>query len=190
MRLDMRRICGSAVLAGAINGKQALSLLLAETGEDPRAPEYVFLDFERVKTATASFMRESGVALRDIKRKQRSNLYPVFANCNDEIRDELRVLADPPRHDALVTCFVDREGNVSRPSLIGSLDPAQRRTFDLVSRHKITDAGELMRQYGKGEGTSRTTAWNNRLASLALLGIVIERNEGRTKRYQPLFAGI
>ncbi len=74
-------------------------------------------------------------------------------------------------------------------SPLGELDPKQRLTFDLVCEHGETDAGALMRSYGESEGLKHATAWNNRLASLASRGLVIEQSYGRAKRYRPLFAG-
>ena len=62
-------------------------------------------------------------------------------------------------------------------------------TFDLVQERGETDAGELMRDHGEKEGVKQT-AWNNRLASLAGLGLVIEIAQGRAKRYKPLFEGV
>ncbi len=69
---------------------------------------------------------------------------------------------------------------------LGDLDPKQRVTFDLVCERGETDAAELMRQYG---GTKTQTAWNNRLAALAALGLVVEMSQGRAKRYKPLLQG-
>jgi hypothetical protein len=45
-----------------------------------------------------------------------------------------------------------------------------------------------MRDYGESEKTKVQTAWNNRLASLAGLGLVVELSQGRAKRYRSLFA--
>jgi hypothetical protein len=66
----------------------------------------------------------------------------------------------------------------------------QRRTLDLVLERGETDAGELMRAHGAEERTTHTTAWNNRLASLAFLGLLVEKSHGRAKKYRPLFEGI
>jgi len=43
-----------------------------------------------------------------------------------------------------------------------------------------------MREHGESEGVKQT-AWNNRLAALAGLGLVVELSQGRAKRYRPLF---
>lgn len=53
-----------------------------------------------------------------------------------------------------------------------------------------TDAGELMRAYGKREKVRHATAWNNRLSALASLGLVVEMRSGRLKRYRPLLQGV
>jgi hypothetical protein len=43
-----------------------------------------------------------------------------------------------------------------------------------------------MRNYGESEGVQQT-AWNNRLAGLANLGLIVELSQGRARRYRPLF---
>jgi len=189
MQIDMKKIAGSSVLAGASNGKNVLTKLLTATVQEPLEPEPVFFDFARVDVATASFLRESVLVFRNVVRSQRSNLYPVIANANSDICDELHELVDGQRSDVLVACSLSESGTVTNVTLIGELEPVQRRTFDLVRKLGETDAGELMRAHGASDRTTRTTAWNNRLASLAFLGLVVEVSQGRTKRYKPLFGG-
>jgi len=188
MKICLRDICQSSVLAGAINGKATLNRLLAETATEPSAPEPIFLNFSGIEVATASFLRESVLAFRDIVRGRRSHLYPVVANANEIVRDELVELLRSSG-DVLMTCVLNKEGSVVDATPIGELDPKQLFTFDLVMAHGEVDAGMLMRSYGKKEGMKHTTAWNNRLASLAALGLVIEQSQGRAKRYKPLFEG-
>lgn len=188
MKINLEELGGSAVLAGALSGRSALNDMLAVTTTEPASPEPVFLDFSGVEVATASFLRESVLAFRDIIRGRRSPFYPVVANANDIVRDELVELLRS-RGDALMTCILDEEGAVRDAAPLGELDPKQRVTFDLVCEHGETDAGALMREYGKREGMKHTTAWNNRLAALAARGLVIEQSHGRAKRYRPLFTG-
>jgi hypothetical protein len=188
MRIRLEEIGKSTVLAGALNGKTTLGRLMEATVTEPGDPEPVFLDFSGVEVATASFLRESVLAFRDIVRRRRSAFYPVIANANEAVRDELMELLRP-RGDVLMACTLGDGGAVMEPTLLGDLDPKQRVTFDLVREHGETDAGELMREYGKSEGLRHATAWNNRLASLAALGLVVELSEGRAKRYRPLFEG-
>jgi hypothetical protein len=189
MQIDMKKLGGSDILAGASNGKGVLAKLVAATVQEPFEPEPVFLDFSKIQVATASFLRESVLALRNIVRRQRSNFYPVVANANADICDELHELVDGQRSDVLIACTYSESGTVSDVRLIGDLEPIQRRTFDLVRELGETDASELMRAHGAGDRTTRTTAWNNRLTSLAFLGLLVEVSQGRTKRYRPLFGG-
>jgi hypothetical protein len=187
MKIDIKQIGGSTVLAGALNGKRTLGKLVDMTAQEPFEPEPVFLDFSKVEVATASFLRESVLMFRNIVRGQRSNFYPVVANANDDIKDELIELVSGQRSDVLITCTISESSKISDVKLIGELEPVQRRTFDLVRQVGETDASGLMRAHGTGDRPMRTTAWNNRLTSLAFLGLLVEVSQGRTKRYKPLF---
>lgn len=186
MKIGMRDLGGAGVLAGALNGKAALNRLLAATAAEPAAPKTLFLDFAGVEVATASFLRESVLAFRDLVRGRRSTFYPVIANANEAVRDELLELVRT-RGDALMACTLDDAGTVRDAAPIGDLDPKQQITFDLVHTRGETDAGELMRAHGESEGVKHSTAWNNRLAALALRGLLVEVSQGRAKRYRPLF---
>ena len=159
--------------------------LIKHISPEPANPEPIFLDFEKIEVATASYLRESVLAFRDFVRGRRSMLYPVIANANDAIREELILLATSSGN-AIMSCVLSSNGDVSNSSLIGELDPKQQLAFDLVNQRGETDASELMRDFG--EGLRHATGWNNRLASLAAIGVVIEVSEGRSKKYRPLFA--
>lgn len=185
MKINLREVAKSDVLAGAVNGTRVLSSLLSRTAEEPLEPEPFFLDFSAIEVATVSFLRESVLAFRDAIRRRRSNYYLVIANANEAVRDEFLELVRP-RGDVLMSCVLDGEGSVIDATTIGDLDPKQRVTYDLVRDLGETDAGELMRDHSKNEGVQRT-AWNNRLAALASLGLVVELSQGRAKRYKRLF---
>jgi hypothetical protein len=188
MKINLLKVCGSPVLAGALNGRVTLGRLLEATATEADTPEPIFLNFSGIEVATASFLRESVLAFRDIIRGRRSHYYPVVANLDALVQDELIELLKP-RGGVLMTCTLADDGTVSDPAPLGELDPKQRMTFDLVLQRGETDAGALMREFGVSEGVKHTTAWNNRLASLAALGLVIEQSQGRAKRYRPLFEG-
>jgi hypothetical protein len=186
MRLCLREVAQTDVLAGALKGKSLLMRLLEGTMSEPAEPEPLLLDFSGIEVATASFLRESVVALGKIVRSRRSNYYVVIANPNEMVRDELTELAIS-RGEVLMTCEVNGAGLVTSTVPIGNLDPKQKLTFDAVSERGETDAGELMRE--NGEGLKYATAWNNRLSSLATMGLIVEISRGRSKRYRPLFPG-
>ena len=189
MKVQMRELAedDGRVLAGAPNGMRVMSKLVELTGEEPAEPEPVFLDFEGVEVATASFLRESILAFRDRVRGRRSNFYPVLANAGPLIADELRVLVGT-QGDVLMLCSLDANGTAGGHRLMGNLDAKQRLTLDLINQLGETDAAQLMREHGKSEKITVQTAWNNRLAALANLGLVVELNRGRAKRYRPLFS--
>lgn len=174
------------MLAGAINGQKAFARLVEHVGQEPSVPTPLFLDFEKVTVASVSYLRESVIAFRDYIRKAKPNYYPVLANVNDAVRDDLRELTRAAR-DVVMTCRLDPACNASDPAPVGVLEPKQQMTFDLVRKYGETDATRLMTKHGGNEGT---TAWNNRLAGLASIGLVIVESHGRGKRYRSLFEGV
>jgi hypothetical protein len=184
MQLWLRDLAQTDVLAGALNGKSLLMRLLEQTMSEPVEPEPLLLDFSGIGVATASFLRESVVALGKIVRSRRSNYYVVIANPNETVRDELTELAIS-RGEVMMTCEVNGAGAVTSTAPVGNLDSKQKLTFDTVSKRGETDAGELMRE--NGDGLKHATAWNNRLSSLATMGLIVEMSRGRSKRYRPLF---
>ena len=82
-------------------------------------------------------------------------------------------------------CTLDENGQPRSPHLLGDLEPKQRITFDLVRELGEADAGELMRSSQDRDDVGQT-AWNNRLAALSRLGLLMEMSNGRAKRYRPL----
>lgn len=186
MKMAMREIAGSNVLAGAVSGRNAMQKLLAASDLEPGAPEPIFLDFTGVDVATASFLRESVLAYRDTIRVRRSKFYPVVSNANVMIEEELQQMLEA-RNEAILTCKLSGKAAVRRVILLGELDPKHLQTLELVRRFGETDAGTLLREHGLKEPVTRT-AWNNRLATLAGLGLVIEISRGRAKRYRSVLA--
>jgi hypothetical protein len=188
MILNMAVLGEGPVLSGATTGRAVLADLLKASVKEPSVVTPILLNFESVDVATSSFLRESVLAFRDAIRSRRSNYYPVIANINADVREELEDLLSR-RSGVLMSCVL-KDGEVTVTSLIGELDPKQRLTFDLVQERRETDAGELMRDFAATDRVKSPTAWNNRLASLALLGLVAEISQGRSKRYRPIFEGV
>jgi hypothetical protein len=184
-KIEIRSVAGTAILSGSPRGADMFTKLIRQISPEPTNPEPIFLDFENIEVATASYLRESILAFRDFVRARRSMLYPVVANANEAIREELTLLATSSGN-VIMSCSLSPEGEVSNSCLIGALDPKQQLAFDLVNQRGETDASELMRDFA--EGLRHATGWNNRLASLAAIGVVIEVSQGRSKKYRPLFA--
>ena len=186
MRIDIAELSGRDLLAGATLGRQVCHDMLSKVVSEPRCAELIYLDFANVKLATASFLRECVLEFKRVLRKNKSRFYPVVANMTDDLREELQEVAYA-RQDAIILCWWHRPNNDFQWALIGELDPKQILTFDLVHDAGETDAKTLMLSYGEQEGTTRTTAWNNRLSSLEKLGLLISEETGRAKKYRPIF---
>jgi hypothetical protein len=186
MRIDMAEIAGTPVLSGAVNGKVAFVELIKIVDHEPKQPAPLFLDFRNVEVATASYIRESVFALKQYMRTINSMYYPVVTNVDGAMWDEFSVVA-ALRNDVIMSCRMDGENIVSEAELIGSLDPKQKMTFDLVRGSGRIDANGLMERFGEAEKTKGTTAWNNRLSSLVARGVIREFVQGRSKFYRPLF---
>lgn len=185
MIIDLAKVAGGSILSGAPSGRQLFTKLVASLPPEPESPEPLFLDFQGVQVATASFLRESVLAFRTFVRGRKSNFYPAVANASADVIDELVELVQP-RGDVIMTCTIDDNGGILRCRHIGRLDPMQQLTFDLVNAHGETTATILM---GIKQSGVKATAWNNRLVSLSRLGLVCEQSHGRIKTYKPLFTG-
>jgi len=171
-----------ATLAGTAMGRQMLAKLIAET-KPVTAPTLAYLDFSGVDIATGSFLREAVLGFRDFSRNAIGTLYPVLANANAVIEDELSVYLKG-RNDAIWACALSEDGAVLNPHILGELDAAQMSTLQLIAEHKPISAPELAKlRPNEGIGT---TAWNNRLATLAAKGILMELKQGKTKMFAPV----
>jgi hypothetical protein len=188
MRVLVRELMGDTVCAGAQAGHVVLVKLLSHVTREPALPEPVFLDFEGVEVATASFLRESVLSFRDLVRKRRSFYYPVVANTNEKTREELLILLDL-KGDALLSCDLDKDERDANVQLLGRLEGKQQLAFELVEERGETDATQLQIEFGESEGVKQT-AWNNRLAALAASGLIVETSQGRAKKYRPLLRGV
>jgi len=182
---EVAELAGTTILSGAPSGRQLYAKLVEAMPAETEAPEPLFLNFDRIQVATASYLRESVLAFRTFVRGRKSNFYPAVANANSDVLDELVELVHP-RGDVLMACIVGEDGTVLRCRHIGKLDPMQQLTFDLVNRVGETTANKLM---SIENSQVKATAWNNRLASLSSLGLICEQSHGRTKSYKPMFAG-
>lgn len=188
MIIRMKKISGDqTTLGGAVEGRRHVGLLIEAVGPEPTQPEPLFADYTGIELATASYLRETLVALHSLLRTRRSHHYLVVANASSSVHEDIEVLARLGDM-AFLTCSLNEEGVVSDIGLIGTLDPKQKATFDEVCSRGETDARELMFA-SAGHEDVRQTAFNNRLASLVNLGLIAEISEGKSKRYRPVLGG-
>ena len=183
IRYSVIQIASSrATLAGTAMGRQMLAQLIAATKPVP-APAVALLDFSGVDIATGSFLREAVIGFRDFSRNAIGTLYPVVANANSAIEEELSVYLKD-RNDAIWACSLSKDGIPQNAHILGELDLTQTNTLRLVSEHtpiSAPEAAKLRPEEGIG-----TTAWNNRLASLAAKGVLMEFKQGKTKMFTPV----
>lgn len=183
LRISLRKVTKRDVLAGSQFGRKVLGDLLEQVVDESKESQLVFLDFKGVEIATASFLRECVFEFRDVIRRRWSNSYPVVANANESIVEELTLLLGS-RNSVLILCELDANDQTQSSHILGYLEAKQQIAFDLVKRLKEAEAAELMEACVTDKVSQ--SAWNNRLAALSKLGLLIESSRGRTKRYNPL----
>ena len=174
-----------SVLSGSLKGRDVFAHLIGHIGNEPTRPTALVLNFENVKVATASFLRESVLTLKTYTRIRESKFYPVVSNMNQEIEDELTIVVDALK-DVIVSCKLDKNNKPTAMNLIGNLDSMQQGVFDFVCKHKNTNADSLSASLGTNESTKNSTVWNNRLAGLVALGVICETKVGRSKFYNSI----
>lgn len=181
IRIPIVELTGQRVLAGAGAGKALLSKLAAIS---LTASGVVYLDFEGIEIATASFLRDGVVAYRDFVRSAYPNRYAVIANPSDQVLEELEFFLSQ-RRDAMWVCVLDTAGRATKSRIAGDLDEVQRSTLKSVFELGIASAPELA-VLNQTDAAIGTTAWNNRLQSLASKGLIIESRAGKSKQFRPV----
>lgn len=171
-----------SVLSGGMAGRKLLMALIAATAPAD-APTAAFLDFTGVEVATSSFLREAVLGFRDYARLSLANVYPVAANLEPPVLEELEFFLRT-RNDVFWVCDLDETERVNRVRLLGDLDPVQRTTFDTVRELGAVTAPELAARFP--DQSIGPTAWNNRLSGLAAKGLLVERKVGKAKSFSPL----
>jgi len=174
---------GLEVLSGQPRGQLLFGKLIGVVRPQDE-PTAIFLNFKGVDVATSSFLRAGVLAFRDHCVRMGLNLFPVLANINNDIADDLKVMLEQ-RGDAFVVCNMGDDERVSSIRVVGSLDEKQRLTLEAVIQEGETDAASLKEKHEDTEKIG-TTGWNNRLTSLAEKGLVMEVRRGRGKLYRPI----
>ena len=129
---------GSTTLAGSAMGRQMLAQLIEKT-KPVVGPTLAFLDFAEVDIATGSFLREAVMGFRDFCRNAAGMIYPVVANANATIEEELATYLRG-RNDAIWACALDADGAATDPRILGELDAGQMSTCLLYTSPSPRDA--------------------------------------------------
>jgi hypothetical protein len=186
MKLSLAELSRNDVLAGAANGAVMLSHFVARV-HGITVPTVVVLDFAGVTVATGSYLRECVLGFRDYCRRSQPNVFPVVANLNETVLEELRDLLKFCRQ-ALICCETSGD-RLKNPRVEGVLEEKQLVALDAVLRVSEADAASLAESFASTEKIG-STGWSNRLASLVAEGILMESRSGRTKRYRPVVEGL
>jgi hypothetical protein len=181
-RIQVDTVAGTDILAGAAKGLADLSILIGKLPFDS-GPHVVALDFQSIQVATSSYLREFVVGLRDYSRRNRPEVYPIVANANAIVTEELLVLLRDMR-DALVVCDTADDQIITARTL-GVLDAKEKITLEAVLNSPEIDAVSLAAKPPDGECVS-ANAWSNRLAALVAKRIIIECRQGRKKTFAPV----
>jgi hypothetical protein len=189
MKIDMIEFAVAGALSGAMHGTSTFARIMSQLSNEPPQPAALEIDFRGVEVATASFLRECVLSVRNAVRSRGSNFYPVIVDANQSIIDDLSELAEY-RKEVFVIANRDQRAELTTFQLVGRLEAKQQVTLGHVKQLGKTDAAELMQRFGTDEGLTTTTAWNNRLASLALQGLIAENRIGRLKKYHMIFDGV
>jgi hypothetical protein len=170
------------MLAGKLDGKR-MFLRILEALPALNEPTLVIANFKGVDVATSSFLTEGVLRLRDHLRLDRSPAYLVVANMTEKVSEELNDLLARSK-DAMIACDLSATGEVNNPVLLGALEAKLGETFRLLKQKGSASAIEL---HGENDDDAiGPTAWNNRLNTLASKSLVMEVQDGRTKKYKPL----
>lgn len=183
LRHDLKKMLDDrTIFAGATLGRKLMTALIVAT--PPLTPPIVaFLDFKGVTVATSSFLREAIIGFRDYARQSIGNVYPVAANLEPQVLEELEFFVRS-RNDVFWVCNLSDAEQVSDARIVGVLDSTQRDTFDAVCSHAPITAPQLAARFPNER--IGPTAWNNRLSSLVEKRLLVERRSGKTKSFAPL----
>ena len=166
---------------------------------DRDVPIFVFMDFRRVRHATASYLKATWLALalsgvehfdgQTVARVDGApprNTYPIVIGLNEEIRHELALVAESA---GLVAIEARDESDPIRAVRVhGRLEPVVAQTLRaLEKRGEPSTAPEL---HAKSDGGVAVTAWNNRLNELCRLRLATRSRDGRQVRYAPIAAEV
>lgn len=185
MKTDIAQLYGQSILGGAQGGKALLSKLNEVAASTNIVEPTLWLwDFSGVEVVSASFVREAFVSMQALLKAQRSPLLPAIANASSDVREDLQ-LTFKEAGRAMLVCSVTSVGEPSDVTPIGDLESYAAATFALVQARGETDAKELMASQDEANRIGHT-AWNNRLANLAAVGLLVEIPQGRAKRYRAL----
>jgi hypothetical protein len=182
MILPLRKLTASlSSLTGVSRARRLLSDLIAWT-VDEQPTGILFIDFDGINDASASFLRESVIAFRDWARSYVPELYPVLANISNGVREEFVTLLRD-RGEAMPGCRLARGSEPVDPVVLGVLEPGLSETLTM-----IRDQGPVTLEDLRHASKTKPTTLSNRVASLIRQGFVVTTQEPKRRAYSFVLA--
>jgi len=185
--INLFRVLGDHLLAGRALGSRHLTAMMEIISRelerrqvfDPNRAEKILivLDFAQVTVATSSYLAAAVLPLWSWKALLEGNAYPVVANLNPGIQDEIEFVLRP--QNTAVWTGRQVSGDLHDVGLVGTLDESLRTTLRYFSPSSELSATEL----ASSDEKIGSTAWNNRLSSLYEFRLLHRRKVGRRQVY-------
>jgi DNA-binding transcriptional ArsR family regulator len=173
---------GSEELAGATDGQRWLATARQLVESLPAG--ICVIDFDGVRLATVSWLREAVLGLNRFVRLMRPEVVLVVANLRPLVREEFEVALEATGQVAVA--FAASEAAPHEPRLLGRLDPALLETFKAVEGRAQFDASVVVDAVS---GVAPSAA-NNRLAALESKGVLVSERRGRNRIYRFVVEGL
>jgi len=186
LHIRMRSLAETDTLVGKSAALRDFPKLLSAI-ESVSEGATILLDFKDVEIATASYFGGTVATLIKMARNGQLDRYFLVAGLNRNCLDELKLVLEFQDLVALA-CEPGRSGRIHNATVIGSLDPSQQETFELVSNSRGMTASELHRQAAaKSDRQLGLTAWINRLTSLHKMGLLRREKNGREFVFRAIY---
>jgi hypothetical protein len=180
--IKIRDFTQQTFLVGAGAGREMFREIVGAL-EINREVGTVMVDLKGIDHVSASYFREAFVAFRNYCRTQGTQV--VFVNAGQSTLEDASLLADQAKD---VYLFGDEDRTeISNVHVVGRLDPKLDTTLKMLLDLGQGDAKTLKERSSE---VTVITAWNNRLAALVSLGVLVEQRSGKTKIYRPVFEGL
>lgn len=180
--ISVVELAGSTELAGAAAGAEWLQA--ARFKIDRLEPGLCVVDFDGIRLATVSWLREALVALLRYTAAMRPGIVLLAANLTELVREEVRVALEATGNVMLAADLSG--GDIHSPVIMGRLDPALSETLFAISGEREFDASNVTRAISH-VGPS---AASNRLAALESKGMLKSERRGRTRVYRLVLEGL
>lgn len=180
----LQSVLNTPTLLGIAAGRASTERLFSSVEASMNAP-LTLLDFQGMELVTASAARESIFKLAAHLAEHGSLL--ICVNANEATLDELTFAATALKQP-IVVATLNEDGEIDTPRVIGQLEAVQTKTLQLVGRLGEVDAKTASQ--AADDQSAGATGWNNRLSSMASLGLLKERKVGKTKLYSLTVKGL